>query len=93
MTEPARHLADLVARAGQPVWLYRFSYVSESQRAELKGTLHGFEIPYVFDMPAALVGDKVTGADKAMGAGERLLGVLCQDRRSDRRRTDAMAAS
>jgi len=66
MTEPARHLANLVARAGQPVWLYRFSYVSESQRAELTGTLHGFEIPYVFDMPAALVGDKVTGADKAM---------------------------
>jgi para-nitrobenzyl esterase len=38
MTEPARHLADQVARAGQPVWLYRFSYVAESQRAKQKGT-------------------------------------------------------
>ena len=28
MTEPARHLADMIARAGQPVWLYRFSYVA-----------------------------------------------------------------
>jgi len=68
MTEPARHVADLVARAGQPVWLYPFSYVAESQRAELKGTLHAFEIPYTFDIPAAMVGDKVTAADKAVGA-------------------------
>ena len=29
--------------------------------------MHGFEIPYVFDIPAALVGGNVTGADKAMG--------------------------
>ena len=68
MTEPARHLANMIARAGQPVWLYRFSYVAESQREKLKGTLHGFEIPYTFDIPAALVGDIVTAADKAMGA-------------------------
>ena len=47
MTEPARHLADLVAKAGQQVWLYRFSYVAEALRASpaWKGTLHGFEIP------------------------------------------------
>jgi len=68
MTEPARHLVDMVARTGQPVWLYRFSYVAESQRAELKGTMHGFEIPYVFDVPTALVGDRITAADKTMGA-------------------------
>jgi para-nitrobenzyl esterase len=67
MTEPARYLADAIAHAGQPVWLYRFSYVAKSQRAKLKGTLHGFEIPYTFDIPAALVGDRVTAADKAMG--------------------------
>jgi para-nitrobenzyl esterase len=30
--------------------------------------MHGFEIPYTFDIPAALVRDKVTAADKAMGA-------------------------
>ena len=68
MTEPARHLADVIARAGEPVWLYRFSYVAESQRATLKGTMHGFKIPYTFDIPAAVVGDKVTAADEAMGA-------------------------
>jgi para-nitrobenzyl esterase len=67
MVEPARHLANEMARAGQPTWLYRFSYVAESQRATLKGTLHGYEIPYTFNIPDALVGDKVTAADKAMG--------------------------
>jgi para-nitrobenzyl esterase len=68
MLEPARHLANEMARAGQPTWLYRFSYVAESQRATLRGTLHGYEIPYTFDIPDALVGDKVTIADKAMAA-------------------------
>ena len=39
----------------------------ESLRDKWKGTLHGFEIPYTFNFPAAHVGDKVTDADKAMG--------------------------
>jgi para-nitrobenzyl esterase len=68
MCEPGRHLANEMARAGQPVWLYRFSSVAESQRGQLKGTLHGFEIPYMFNIPAALVGEKVTCDDKVMGA-------------------------
>ena len=69
MTEPARHLADLVARSGQPVWLYRFSYVAESLRSnpQWKGARHGFEIPYTFDLPAAIVKDKVTMNDQKMG--------------------------
>ena len=69
MLEPARHLADLVARSGQPVWLYRFSYVAEALRNDpkWKGTLHGFEIPYTFDIPGAVVKDKVTAADRSMG--------------------------
>ena len=39
-----------MARTGQPTWWYRFSYVAESLRDDpkWKGTLHGFEIPYVF---------------------------------------------
>ena len=89
MTEPARYLADMVARGGQPVWLYRFSYVAEALRSNpaWKGTLHGFEIPYTFDLPAAVVKDKVTAADKTMArAGERLLGLVRQDRRPERRR-------
>ena len=63
MTEPARHFAEIVARAGHPVWLYRFSYVAESLRSDpaWKGTLHGFEIPPTPSIiPAATVKDKVT---------------------------------
>jgi para-nitrobenzyl esterase len=65
--EPARHLADAVARSGQPVWLYRFAYVSQAQRAKNMGTLHGFEIPFTMNIPSVMVGDKVTATDKAMG--------------------------
>ena len=67
LVEPARHFADEMARAGQPVWLYRFAYVAESQRGRIPGCLHGLEIPFTFDLPGALVGDKVTAADKIMG--------------------------
>jgi para-nitrobenzyl esterase len=68
LVEPSRHLADETARAGQPIWWYRFSYVAESQRDKFPGTLHGFEIPYAFNIPAAIVGDEMTEADKAIGA-------------------------
>ena len=70
LVEPSRHLADEMVRAGQPTWWYRFSYVAESLRDDpkWKGALHGFEIPYVFDIPAVQVGEKVTDADKAMAA-------------------------
>lgn len=67
LVEPARHFADEMARAGQPVWLYRFAYVPESQRGRIMGCLHGMEIPFTFDVPGALVGDKVTVTDKMMG--------------------------
>ncbi|CAG2159842.1 carboxylesterase/lipase family protein [Cupriavidus numazuensis] len=66
LVEPARHLADMVAASGQPVWLYRFSYVAESQRSKLSGTPHSFEIPYTFNLPAALVGNAVTANDRSM---------------------------
>jgi para-nitrobenzyl esterase len=68
MIEPARYFADQMTRAGNPVWVYRFEYVSESQRGKIIGTLHGFEIPFTFDLPGALVGDKVTPNDKIMAA-------------------------
>ncbi len=64
--EPARYLADTVARAGRPAYLYRFSYVAESMRGQVKGALHSSELPYVFDIPAEVFGDKVTGDDKKM---------------------------
>ena len=70
LVEPSRHLADEMVGGGQPTWWYRFSYVAETLRGDpkWKGVLHGFEIPYVFDIPSAHVGDKVTDADKAMAA-------------------------
>jgi para-nitrobenzyl esterase len=67
MLEPARHFADETARAGQPSWLYRFSYVPERQRGASDGTLHGHEIPFTFNIPEAIAGDQVTAADQAMG--------------------------
>jgi len=66
MVEPARHLADEMARTGQTVWLYRFAYVAEAQRGQHMGTLHGYEIPFALNAPAALVGQaKVTATDRA----------------------------
>jgi para-nitrobenzyl esterase len=67
MVEPARHFANEMARAGNPVWLYRFAYVSQAQRGQLMGTMHGFEIPFTLDIPAAIVRDKVNPTDKVMG--------------------------
>ena len=65
--EPARHFANQMARAGQTVWLYRFAYVSQAQRGQHIGTLHGYEIPFAMNIPAALVGkSKVTPTDRAM---------------------------
>ena len=64
--EPARYLADAAARAGRPAYLYRFSYVAESMRGQVKGALHDSDLPYTFDTPAEVVGDKVTGDDKKM---------------------------
>jgi para-nitrobenzyl esterase len=60
LIEPARHMADVLARLGRPVWLYRFSYVWESQRDKMAGTLHGYEIPFVMAIPEALVGPEAT---------------------------------
>ena len=67
IVEPARNLANLLARDGQPVYLYRFGYLNEAARGKLMGTPHGFEIPFTLDAPAALVGEKVTPTDKIMG--------------------------
>jgi para-nitrobenzyl esterase len=69
MLEPAQHVADLVAASGEPTWLYRFSYVPTVQRPTMPGTLHGMEIPYVLDVPAAIVGAaNVSDEDRAIGA-------------------------
>jgi para-nitrobenzyl esterase len=65
--EPTRHLADTMARAGQPVWWYRFAYVLASQRDRLTGVPPGFEIPFTLNLPDAQPGaDKITPDDMAM---------------------------
>lgn len=66
MVEPARHLANEMARAGQPTWLYRFGYVNEAFRDNSLGAPHAFEIPFTFNAPSAFVGGEATAADKAM---------------------------
>ena len=94
LVEPSRHLADLAAASGQPAWFYRFSYVAELLRGQpgWEGTPHGLEIPYVFNIPAALVGEHVTEADKAMARDrQRLLGRLRAERQSQRRRPAGVA--
>jgi para-nitrobenzyl esterase len=47
-TDPARHLATLHARNGNPTWLYRFSVVSPAVREIMKGAVHASERQYVF---------------------------------------------
>jgi para-nitrobenzyl esterase len=66
MVEPARHLANEMARAGQPTWLYRFGYVYEAFRDNSLGAPHSFEIPFTFNAPSAFVGENATAADKTM---------------------------
>jgi len=63
--EPARALAGLAARSGQPVWLYSFGYVAEAKRKDWKGAPHSSDLAYVFDTLATLK-DKTAPADQAM---------------------------
>lgn len=47
--EPARHLARLHARNGNPTYLYRFDVVAEAMNEPHEGATHASERPYVFD--------------------------------------------
>jgi para-nitrobenzyl esterase len=50
MVEPARMYAAKAAALGLPAYEYRFSYVTEAQRAEFKnGVTHGRDVVYTFD--------------------------------------------
>ncbi|MDO9336780.1 MAG: carboxylesterase family protein [Caulobacter sp.] len=64
--EPARRMATLAARTGQPVFLYRFGYVAQKDRRPGRGAAHASEIPYVFDNPSAL--RRPTDPDRAMAS-------------------------
>jgi para-nitrobenzyl esterase len=49
MIEPARFVARTFARAGEPAYEYRFSYVAHALRQRFPGAPHSSEVPYVFD--------------------------------------------
>jgi para-nitrobenzyl esterase len=64
--EPSRNLAELATEWGFPAYYYRFSYVPEWQREEVKGARHGAEIAYAFDAVTAVSQGRETAADTAM---------------------------
>ncbi len=67
MIEPARAIARTLAARGQPVYVYRFSYVAYSmRRVWTLGAPHASEIPFVFDTLRAHYGSAVTPTDEAM---------------------------
>jgi para-nitrobenzyl esterase len=68
MVEPARLLGRLTSAAGQPTYVYRFSYVASSIRKDVKGALHATEIPFVFETVRAKYGDATTAEDEAIAA-------------------------
>jgi len=46
---PSRYIAERMARAGGPVYLYVFSRAVQAPGGERLGAYHGAEIPYVWD--------------------------------------------
>ncbi len=68
MVEPARLLARLAAAAGQPTYVYRFSYVASSLRSTTPGALHATEIPFVFQTVGAKYAAAATAEDEALAA-------------------------
>jgi para-nitrobenzyl esterase len=68
MVEPARLLARLSSAAGQPTFVYRFSYVASSIRQQVAGALHATEIPFVFETVRAKYGEATTAEDEAIAA-------------------------
>lgn len=71
----SRWIAGRMAAKTQ-AYLYRFSYVPESQRTLLPGAPHGSELPFVFDSWDRFTG-AATSVDRAMAGGK--LQVTAQD--------------
>jgi para-nitrobenzyl esterase len=63
--EPARHVARWVSSHQPPAYLFRFTYVADSMRAQWPGAPHATDIPFFFDTVAARYGDALTPADAA----------------------------
>ena len=63
LAEPARFIAQEVAKSGKPAWLYRFSYIPVSRRSQWKGVPHGADTAFFFDTVDAQFGPAVTAND------------------------------
>jgi para-nitrobenzyl esterase len=63
MHEGSRYAARQMAAAGNPVWLYRFTYVAESQRPS-SGQTHAGELPFLFQTLDARYAGAVTEMDR-----------------------------
>lgn len=61
----ARTIGGEIAKAGIPVYAYRFSYVAQS--IPTSGAGHASDIPFFFDTQAIKYGDETTARDNAMG--------------------------
>jgi para-nitrobenzyl esterase len=66
LAEPARFIAQEVAKSGKPAWLYRFSYIPVSRRSQWKGVPHGADTAFFFDTVDAQLGSAVTATDTAV---------------------------
>jgi para-nitrobenzyl esterase len=62
--EPARFAANAFAAKGAPVYLYRFSYVPQAMREQMRaGAPHGGEISFVFGTLTARPGSTLSPED------------------------------
>jgi para-nitrobenzyl esterase len=66
MYEPARFAARTMTAAGNPVWLYRFTYTAESTRPVSMQQAHAGELPFLFQTLNARYPGVVTDHDRTM---------------------------
>ena len=64
LAEPARFVAQAIAKSGKPAWLYRFSYIPDSRRSQWPGVPHGADTAFFFDTVDAQLGPAVTRRDQ-----------------------------
>ena len=65
MHEPARFVARQATAAGQPAWLYRFTYTAQSTRPDATKQSHAGELPFLFETLEATYGS-VSDEDRRM---------------------------
>jgi para-nitrobenzyl esterase len=66
MHEPARFVARSMTRAGNPTWLYRFTYVATARDDRASGAAHAWEVPYMFQTEELVEGKATTDKDRQM---------------------------